>query len=277
MITSNPDHRPVAEVTARQERLRRPVRVAFVIGGYPETEFRRRESAALSYATPGIQIGIVRAEASPFVQGLTPAEVQLAAPSFIAAYREAEREGYDAVVPLGTLDLGVDGGRSVVDIPVIAPTEAMLHVGCLLGDRLGAVVYHDDLIPMLRAIVRRYGMEEKVVGWRSTGFDLPDISANATAMSEAFVQAARRLVREDGCDVILAMGVTQCPVLLDPAWVESEVGVPVVEGIGAPLHLAGMLASLSLRHSRSRWRRSSAFAYRIEEAAGRRNLHAVKV
>jgi allantoin racemase len=181
------------------------------------------------------------------------------APSFIAAFREAERQGYDAVVPLGTLDIGVDGGRSVVDIPVIAPTEAMLHVASLLGDRFGAVVYHDNLTPMLRAIVRRHGMEDKMAGWRATGFDLPDISANAAAMGQAFVQVARKLVAEDGCDVILAMGVTQCPVLLDPAWVEQEVGVPVVEGIGAPLRLAGLLASLGLRHSRVRWPRSRAF------------------
>jgi allantoin racemase len=238
---------------------RHPIRVAFVIGDYPEEEFRRREAAALSYASPEMQIGIVRTQATPFVRGLTPAEVQLVAPSFIAAFREAERQGYDAVVPLGTLDLGVDGGRSVVDIPVIAPTDAMLHVASLVGDRFGAVVYHDNLIPMLRAIVRRYGMEDKVAGWRATGFDLPDISANATAMGEAFVRVARKLVEEDGCDVILAMGVTQCPVLLDPAWVEREVGVPVVEAIGAPLRMAGLMASLGLRHSRVRWPRSGAF------------------
>lgn len=238
---------------------RHPLRVAFVIGDYPEEEFRKRERAALAYATPELQIGIVRTPSSPFVKGLTPAEVQLAAPGFIAAFREAERQGYDAVVPLGTLDLGVDGGRSVVDIPVVAPTEAMLHVASLLGDRFGAVVYHDDLIPMLRAIVRRYGMEDRMGGWRATGFDLPDLSANAAAMGEAFVKVARDLVRKDGCDVILAMGVTQCPVMLDPAWVEEQVGVPVVEGIGAPLRLAGTLASLGLRHSRVRWRRSGSF------------------
>ena len=41
--------------------------------------------------------------------GITPTEIQLVAPAFIDAYRRAEKEGYDAVVPLGMLDLGVDG------------------------------------------------------------------------------------------------------------------------------------------------------------------------
>ena len=57
---------------------------------------------------------------------MTPAEIQAAAPIFHESFRQAEREGYDAVVPLGMLDIGVDGGRSAVDIPVIAPLQAML-------------------------------------------------------------------------------------------------------------------------------------------------------
>jgi hypothetical protein len=60
---------------------------------------------------------------------MTPTEIQLVAPAFIDAYRRAEQEGYHAVVPLGMLDLGVDGGRCTIDIPVIAPMEACLPHG----------------------------------------------------------------------------------------------------------------------------------------------------
>src|ERR1700676_2806895 len=122
------------------------LRIAYVVGEYPPEERKRRMDTALAYATPEIEVGIVPVGASPYY-GLTPAEVQLVAPLFIAAYREAERAGYDAVVPLGTLDLGVDGGRSAVDIPVIAPTEAMLHIASLLGDRFGMIVYEPNIIP----------------------------------------------------------------------------------------------------------------------------------
>ncbi len=47
------------------------------------------------------------------------------------------------MVPLGTLDLGVDGGRSLVDIPVIGPCEAMFHIAAQLGDRFGIICYHE--------------------------------------------------------------------------------------------------------------------------------------
>ena len=106
------------------------IRVAFVIGDYPPDQFKLRADAADAYSSADVEVGILRVPARPF-DGLTPAEIQAAAPIFHEAFRQAEREGYDAVVPLGMLDIGVDGGRSAVDIPVIAPLQAALHVAAL--------------------------------------------------------------------------------------------------------------------------------------------------
>jgi allantoin racemase len=86
------------------------VRIAFAVGDYPAAERRLREDVAKGYASAEVEVGIVSVAASPY-NGLGPAEIQLVAPYYHAAYLEAERQGYDAVVPLGMLDLGVDGGR----------------------------------------------------------------------------------------------------------------------------------------------------------------------
>src|SRR5580693_649216 len=113
----------------RSQEQREPamIRVAFVIGDYPPQERCRREEVAKSYSSADVEVGIVGVAARPF-DGLTPAEIQAAAPIFHEAFRRAEREGYDAIVPLGMLDLGVEGGRSAVDILVVAPLQAVLHV-----------------------------------------------------------------------------------------------------------------------------------------------------
>src|ERR1700741_305432 len=134
------------------------IRVAFVIGDYPPAERRLREDVARSYSSADVDVGIVSVPARPF-DGLGPAEIQAAAPIFHDAFRQAEREGYDAIVPLGMLDLGVDGGRSVVDIPVVAPLQAVLHVAAQVGDHFGVVCYHASAIPRHRAQTRAYGME----------------------------------------------------------------------------------------------------------------------
>ncbi|MGN6719515.1 MAG: aspartate/glutamate racemase family protein, partial [Candidatus Binatia bacterium] len=186
---------------------------------------------------------------------ITPTENQLVAPAFIDAYRRVEKEGFDAVVPLGMLDLGVDGGRSAVDIPVIAPMEACLHVAALLGDRFGLIIYHEKLLAFNRAIVRRYGMEERVVGFGVSGFDLPDLTAHREEVITNFVSEAKRLINA-GAEVIIPMGISQCPVHINPKWLQEQLGAPVVEGFGAPIRMAALLAGLGLKQSRIRWPKS---------------------
>ena len=162
-------------------------RVAFVIGDYPSEERSRREKVALSYATAEVEVGIVSAPVTPYFHGMTAAEITMVSPALVQAFREAEAQGYDAAVPLGFLDLGVEGGRSAVDIPILAPFETALHVAALMGDRFGCIAYSEIHFPVLQALVRRYGMEHKIVGWAGSGFDLPDIAANHDTMVENFI------------------------------------------------------------------------------------------
>jgi allantoin racemase len=236
----------------------RKIRVAFVVGEYPPDERKRREDAALAYASAEVEVGIVSVKATPYYVGNAPDLLGLAVPAFVDAYREAEKQGYDAVVPLGTLDLGVDAGRCVVDIPVVGPSESMLHIASMLGRRFGIVMYDDVLLPLGYRMVDRFHMMDKVAGWRTCGFELPDILANRDAVVATFVEKAREFVKI-GADVILPMGITQCPVHIKPDWLMQELGVPVVEGIGAPIRLAAMLVSLKLNYSRVYWPKSPLF------------------
>jgi allantoin racemase len=230
------------------------IRVAFVIGDYPPEQRRLREEVARSYSSADVEVGIVSVPARPF-DGLGPAEIQAAAPIFHDAFRRAERDGFDAIVPLGMLDLGVDGGRSVVDIPVVAPLQAVLHVAAQVGEHFGVVCYHPSAIPRHRAQTRAYGMESFIAGRRASGFYVQHIAANKDKMVESFLAAARALIEEDGADVIIPQGITQCPVQMKPQWLSEQLGVPVVEGIGAPIKMAAMLASLGLTQSRVRWQK----------------------
>lgn len=231
------------------------IRVAFVIGDYPPDQRLLREKVAKSYSTSELEVGILSVEPRPF-GGLGPAEMELVAPYFHDAYIRAEQEGYDAVVPLGMLDLGVDGGRSQVDIPVIAPYEAALHIAAQLGDRIGIISYNRDGTTKAKTWARRYRMEPYIVGHRSGEFLLRNIADNKNRMIEKFIADARSLIENDDADVIIPHGITQCPVHMNPDWLGKQLGVPIVEGIGAPIRMAAMIAGLGLKHSRRRWPKS---------------------
>jgi allantoin racemase len=230
------------------------IRVAFVIGDYPAEQLRLREDVAKSYSSADVEVGILSVPARPF-DGLTPAEIQAAAPIFHEAFRQAEREGYDAVVPLGMLDIGVEGGRSAVDIPVIAPLQAVLHVAAQVGEHFGVVCYHPASIYRHRSQCVAYGMENFIAGRRASGFYVQHIADNKDKMIESFLLAARDLIERDHADVIIPQGITQCPVQMKPQWLSEQLGVPVVEGIGAPIRMAALLAGLGLKQSRVRWQK----------------------
>jgi len=232
------------------------MRVAFILGNYPPEQRKIREEAAKSYEAPGLEVGVISIPFTPF-EGITPAEMQQAAPYFHAAFCQAEDEGYDAAVPLGMLNLGVEGARSLVDIPVIAPFEAALLVAAQLGDRSGIVCYTEEGIPKARMHARLYGLESKVGGYDTSGVVLHEMSDRKTQMIDTFLSAARRLIDQQGVDVIIPGGITQCPVLMKPDWLSEQLGVPVVEGIGAPIRMAALLAGLGLKHSRKRWQKSA--------------------
>ena len=231
------------------------IRVAFVVGDYPPEQRKLREDAAKAYSSADIEVGIVSVAARPF-DGLTPTEILAAWGLFHDAFREAERQGYDAVVPLGMLDIGVDGGRSAVDIPVVGPLQAALHVASQVGEHFGVVCYHPSAIPRHRAQCVALGMENFIAGRRASGVYLQHIAANRDRMIESFLMAARALIDEDGADVIIPQGITQCPVQMKPDWLSKQLGVPVVEGIGAPIKMAALLVSLGLRQSRVRWQKA---------------------
>ena len=231
-------------------------RVAYCVGEYPEVERQRRIDVALSYASEEVGIGIIPIGASPY-HGLDPASIQGVHPIVHKAYVQAEKEGYDAVVPLGMLDLGVDGGRSLVDIPVIGPAQACLHVAALLGERFGLICYQPEMIPRHRAQIAGFGMNDWLAGFRSVSMPIREMTDNRDKLTETFVAKARELIEEEGADLIIPHGISQCPIHIKPDWLSKELGVPVVEGIGAPIRVAAMMASLGLLQSRVRWPKTS--------------------
>jgi Asp/Glu/hydantoin racemase len=230
------------------------VKVAFIIGEYPPAERRLREDAAKAYESPEVQVGFISIGASPYGR-MGGAEVEAVHPLFHQAYLQAEREGYDAAVPLGMIDLGVDGGRCLVDIPIIAPSQACFHIASMLGERFGLISYESYSQPRTRARARRYGMEQFIAGFRTVSMPKSDFTANRDRLVETFLREARALIKENGVDVNIPTGVSQCPVQMKPEMLTKELGVPIVEGIGAPIRLAAMFAHMGYRHSRIRWPR----------------------
>ena len=228
-------------------------RIAIVVGNYPDAEFARRRDRIVAFSADDIDVGVIRIAPSAYAKGFDGDEAQAFVPQFVEGFRQAESEGYDAVSPLGVLDIGIDAGRSAVSIPVVGALEASLHVAALLGRRAGLIVYSENLVATVEGLAHHYGLASVVAGYGHVGTDLTELAASKARLHDAFVSAARALVDAHDADVIVSAGISLCPIHLDRSALEAELGLPVVEPIGAPIQVAASLARMHMAHSRKRW------------------------
>src|SRR3990172_11486360 len=116
-------------------------------GVYPPEAEERRMNVIRSYATPSTQIDV---DFMPGVSGFSPWGGTSEPPADAAARAaqlsaqravQAEREGYDAFCPFGTLDIGVKEARQLVKIPVVGQAEACFLFCGLLDRPFASCIY----------------------------------------------------------------------------------------------------------------------------------------
>src|SRR5688500_20243066 len=109
------------------------------MGEYPPEEGERRRQAVLKCVSPGTEIGFAVIKATFFRRSNSQVN-SLSAGSLVAEVAvKAEADGYDAVVPFGTPDAGVELSRNLGRIPVVGAGQSDFRLGAQLCNGLGAI------------------------------------------------------------------------------------------------------------------------------------------
>jgi allantoin racemase len=123
---------------------------------------------------------------------------------------EAE-QSYDAVVMGHFQDPGLWEARAALDVPVVGLGEASLLYACQLGWAFGLITIHPTFVRWHQEQVRRYGLEQRLVGVRAMETP-PDLFARAFE-DEAVRDEVRRQFEEQaqplldaGVEVIIPAG-----------------------------------------------------------------------
>ena len=82
------------------------MKIMVVMGEYPPEENERRRQAVLNCSSPGTDIGFAVIKATFFRRSNSQVNSLSAGPLVAEVAVKAEADGYDAVVPFGTLDAG---------------------------------------------------------------------------------------------------------------------------------------------------------------------------
>lgn len=175
-------------------------------------------------------------------------ESYLSAVGVLDAVTRYEGE-FDAVVHAGFGEVGREALQDLLTVPVVDITEAAAHTACLLGRTYGVVTSLDRAAPAIHDRLALAGLAGRCAGIRSVDLPVLALEADPELTAKAFVEQARRLVEEDGAEVV-CLGCAGMSGVLEA--VTAALDVPVVDGVAAAVKLAEGLVGLGLSTSKVR-------------------------
>lgn len=227
------------------------MKIMVLMNEYTPDALQRRKDVVAASTSAGVELSYAVIEGSGGGKAVTDLHRALVVPAAGRAAIQAERDGCDAVVAWGTLDLGVEEGRHLVDIPVIGPGRVAASIAATLCQRFAVIAYSQKQVIMFRKAMRGWGLEPWAVDYRNVDMPPMEMPDRAGEVRERFVAEARAAVEEKGAELILPLGYSIIPLTLKASDLAADIGVPVIDPLPITMRLAEALAASGFRNSRA--------------------------
>lgn len=215
-------------------------------------EIVRRREFLQSYACPGTEI-TVRSVARGSAGIESHYDAALVVPYII---QSVEENAADAVIIGCYSDPGLDAVRERLDVPVIGPGEAAMHLAMQLGGRFSVISPGESNGSRVRAHVRQLGLQDRYASCRGISLSVPELAERKPGAFEKIDRAGQRCI-EDGADVVV-LGCMSMAFLDLTGELTARLGVPVVNPVIAALKTAETMLAHGLVQSRRSWPRPPA-------------------
>jgi len=229
------------------------MKLMVVHGQYSPEELKLRFGHVLAAASPGTEIEFTQISGDIFeLSHNADNELlsMLAGPQVVQKAREAQKRGFDALVPYGTLDLGVDAARAQVDIPIVGMGRSGLCLAANMATRIAVLIYQSTMIPNTWKFIREIGLKDLVCSVRAVDISLKHLTAQSDALKENLIRLGRLAVEKDEAEVIVPRGVSMIPNHCSAEEISREVGIPIVNCVAAAIKTAETMVSMGLKNSR---------------------------
>jgi allantoin racemase len=220
----------------------------------PTTTTSWEEASRLAYAAAASSTTEVSIRSLPHG---TPSvesrrDVAVVAPGVIQAAREAESDGVDAIAVDCMLEPGVHSAREIVDVPVIGPAQAAMHLAATVGHGFSVLAMADNRRPLIEELAHRYGLRGRLRSVRPLGMGVLQLDDDPEATLAAAVARAAEAVLQDGADVIIpgCTGLAGKAPLIQAALRERDIEVTVIDPPAAVTRALETMVSLGVAPSR---------------------------
>ena len=161
----------------------------------------------------------------------------------------AYKEPYDAVVMAGFGEHGRDGLQELIAQPVFEICEASAYVAMMVGRTYSVVTTLQRSVGAVEDRLTLAGLRDRCASVLATGLGTLDVDRDPDGAMRVIVEVARQAVERDHAEVI-CLGCAGMAGLEEA--IIGELGVPVVDGVGAGVRLAEAVVGLGLKTSK-RW------------------------
>jgi len=222
------------------------------LSGYVDALQRHAKQAC----PEGVEVVFNGASEEPY-RGYMPTDIlkypyvkQVLQTEAIEFCRQAERDGFDAVVLGSFSEPFLAEIRSLLEIPVISMPESVLLTACSLAEQFALVALTPASARRVRNLVRRHGLESRACAIQSLTKPVNENDLNAAfaapkAIVADFTAAAERAVNAGADVVIPAEGVLN-EVLYENG-VRNVMGATVMDCVGVALLYAELQINLKRR------------------------------
>ena len=183
-------------------------------------------------------------------------EIALTAPYILRTAKEAEAEGYQAVILDCFLDPALDALREHLSIPVFGPCLSSCSLAIRLGGDYSIIGLSDQLNALILDNLRKYQMDRPLRSIRSVNIPLEELHLDRASSVQGLVEACQTAVQEDHARA-LVFGCTCFSPLADLVRQELQsrgIQVPIIESLRATLLDAFSCVMQELSQSQSTYR-----------------------
>jgi allantoin racemase len=200
------------------------------------------QETALAYANGDFEVKTVSTPGAPEYIDYYSDAAQ-AAPGMMRLVKENEAE-YDAFIVACHCDPNLDLLKQITDKPVVGIGESSMKLASMLGHSFSVVSAGNHSIQNKLAVIRKYHLEGCAASVRG-----PKEPCESCSVSAPYLSAARTAIEEDLAEVIV-LGCAGFSGLAPQ--MQSELGVPVLDGVICALIVASGLVKAGLSTSKIR-------------------------
>ena len=177
-------------------------------------------------------------------------------PHILEKIKNAEQEGYDAVVIDCFGDPGLDAAKELVEIPVLGANESSCHLAAQLAPAFSVLNVLPETEYLVRDLVIKYGLLQHLASVVTIHVPVLELESDPEKVIASMVKAAEKAVREDGASAIV-FGCTGMSSLVEEVKSRLEdkgIRVPVIEPLRAAVCAAVARILMGVSHSKEAYR-----------------------